>query len=264
MGVGGVVAGSEPCGFAFYAVGGVLGPRGALPCLGMLCFGFISPGFTSIAVDAAGRSGFAEMPNPSGSFFIRRARRSRSQGASCSQGAPCFLGRRPCGRLLPTTSRRSAWAALHDVEGKGVLQVSCAAKRSLFARRLSAVALAFYAVGGMGVVPGGRAIGFIRCLCEGSGGEARKLASCRVQLGAPNLLPTATRRSQPPADCKSALHDAEYKSALLGGIVLFGETPMRASPAEYNSALRLGGAPGLVEGDGVGGGGGGAVVVGYG
>ena len=69
------------------------------------------------------------------------------------------------------------------------------------------------------------------------------------------LLPTASRRSQPPA---------EYKSALLGGIVLFGETPMRASPAEYNSALRLGGAPGLVEGDGVGGGVGGAVVVGYG
>ena len=73
------------------------------------------------------------------------------------------------------------------------------------------------------------------------------------------LQPTTSRRSQ---------------SVLPGELVLLGRRPCgrllptasRRSqpPAEYNSALRLGGAPGLVEGDGDGGGVGGAVVVGYG
>ena len=98
-------------------------------------------------------------------------------------------------------------------------------------------------------------------------GDAHAGASSRVQLGAPGpplpspfplgypptasrrsrwcflgrrpcgrLQPSATRRSRSPltfpfspwlpADCKSALP-----------VVLFGETPMRASPAECNSAL---------------------------
>ena len=229
----------------------------------MLCFGFISPGFTSIAVDTAGRSEFAEMPNPSGSFFIRRARRSRSQGASCSQGAPCFLGRRPCGRLLPSTTRRSAWAALRDVEGKGVLQVSSAAKRSLFGERMAFGAV--YAVGGVGAVLGGRAgcelVVLVRSVLLG---DAHAGVSCRVQLGAPPGRRSAMSRARGCSKLAPLLREAYlakgWPSALFmrwagwarcqGAVldvswwfwlgVCFWETPMRASPAEYNSALRRG------------------------
>ena len=50
---------------------------------------------------------------------------------------------------------------------------------------------AFYAASGMSALPGQRATRRHRAF-----GEARKLASCRVQLGAPPL-PTASRRSNP-------------------------------------------------------------------
>ena len=66
---------------------------------------------------------------------------------------------------------------------------SCGGGWGLFAGRSSAGALTFYAASETLALPGLRAFW-----------EARKLASCRVQGGAPS------RRSQTPAECKAGLH----------------------------------------------------------
>ena len=107
---------AEPCGFTFYtATETVARPGGTVLLGGSLRSppaeynSALRPAPCRVQVggpihhpsSTAGLGLVAGMPNPAGSLFTRRPRRSRAQGA------PCFWEAR-CARLLPSTTWRSA------------------------------------------------------------------------------------------------------------------------------------------------------------
>ena len=137
---------------------------------------------------------------------------------------------------------------------------------------------AFYTATETVARPGGHpAIGFTRCLCKGSGGEARcarllpsttrrsawppakynlalRLASCQVQLGAPpGSMPSASWRSDPPSklhcwvglSCRNAepcgftFYTATETVARPGGTVLLGGSQARLLPSTTRRSARL-------------------------
>ena len=107
-----------------------------------------------------------------------------------------LLGRRLCRRLLPSTTRRSA--QLGDLP-----QASFAAGVGLFAERRPA-ALFIRRVGWSRAQGAVLAVSYWFWLRMCFLGDAHAGVSCRLQVGAPRLLPSTTRRSIPPAECRLA------------------------------------------------------------
>ena len=132
-------------------------------------------------------------------------------GGYCGYCKSCFFGRRPCGRLLPTASRRSTWAAIRAYFAL-YLPFPLAARRvqlgapsfPLAARRVQL---------GAPISPWlpaeyNSALPFpLGCPPSTTRRSHFPLAARRVQLGAPS-----------PADCKSALR-------LGGALCLFCPLP---------------------------------------
>ena len=168
-----------------------------------------------------------------------------------------LFGRRPCGRLLPTASRRSAWAALRAYFALYLPYPFTFPPSTT--RRSQPCRLQ------VGAPPGWRSVLILPFTCP------TPLPSRRVQLGAPSPAdcksalrlggalclfcplpalplgcpPSTTRRSQFPLGCPpSTTRRSQFPLGCPFPLLSF---PSPILPAEYNSALR----PGLGAGGGV-------------